>query len=30
MTEFLWLSTSVTFFVLLAYSIQQLAETYNV
>jgi len=30
MTEFLWLSTAVTFFVLLAYSVQQLADTYNV
>ena len=30
MTELLWTVTSVTFFVLLAYSIQQLAKTYNV
>jgi hypothetical protein len=30
MTELLWLVTSVAFFVLLSYSVQQLADTYNV
>jgi len=30
MTEFLWTVTSVAFFVLLSYSIRQLADTYNV